>query len=225
MGKILIIKGADFSNVSLGKVAQGIVITVTADPVEGGGVSGTGFYEEGEQIEITATPNTGYAFLQWNDGNIESTRKIIVGNAPQTYVALFRELQQIDLSEYTLINSAVSISLEDNTSLQITQKITTFDGYIIPVSVGDKYQITTSLQRNQPAVTGLSSNVLNIDNVVSLLVPHKTVTPALYNEEFIIPTGVSHIFIQQVNSTYDYGEYRYPVPGYEIKLYRIGSIQ
>lgn len=42
----------------------------------------------GDKIEITATPQQGYHFVQWNDGSTEQTRTVIVsGNA--TYRAYF----------------------------------------------------------------------------------------------------------------------------------------
>ena len=40
-------------------------VTVTADPSEGGTVSGAGNYEEDAQVNLTATPNDGYFFKEW----------------------------------------------------------------------------------------------------------------------------------------------------------------
>ena len=63
-------------------------ITVNANPAAGGTVTGGGSYPYGATVTLTATPNTGYSFLQWNDGNTSSVRTITVtGNA--TYTALF----------------------------------------------------------------------------------------------------------------------------------------
>ena len=63
-------------------------ITVNANPTAGGTVTGGGSYPYGATVTLTATPNTGYSFLQWNDGNTSSVRTITVtGNA--TYTALF----------------------------------------------------------------------------------------------------------------------------------------
>ncbi|MFC2104718.1 choice-of-anchor Q domain-containing protein, partial [Bacteroidota bacterium] len=42
-------------------------ISVTADPSEGGIVSGGGNYDEGETIKLVATPNTGYKFKEWTE--------------------------------------------------------------------------------------------------------------------------------------------------------------
>jgi len=43
-------------------------VTATADPTEGGTVSGAGTYKEGASVTLTATPNTGYRFTGWTIG-------------------------------------------------------------------------------------------------------------------------------------------------------------
>lgn len=64
------------------------VITVHAGT--GGTVTGGGEYESGSTATLTATPNTGYKFKQWSDGNTSNPRTITVtGNA--TYTAEFEK--------------------------------------------------------------------------------------------------------------------------------------
>ena len=54
--------------------------------------NGTGSYEEGTVISISATANTGYYFTQWSDGNTQNPRTVTVtGNA--TYTAQFAAYQ------------------------------------------------------------------------------------------------------------------------------------
>lgn len=222
MGKILIIKGTDFSSVAVDKVEPivgKIPITVIASPIAGGGVSGTGFYDEGENVTITATANTGYTFVQWNDGNTDKTRVIIVGGTPKTYTAIFE--QEVSLTEKV----SWAVLFDRTESKLIAVKATTFDGYVIPVTTGEKYKITTSLQRDQPPVVSINSSSMNSSVVMSEILPHGSITPSLWNrQEFIIPDGVTHIFIQQVNNSYKpaEGEPNYPVTGYELKLWKVG---
>ena len=45
-------------------------ITATANPTEGGTVSGVGSYESGTTCTLTATPNTGYSFLNWTENGM-----------------------------------------------------------------------------------------------------------------------------------------------------------
>ena len=50
------------------------VITVTADPTEGGTVAGGGTYEKNTSVTVTATANDGYKFVGWyENGNEVST--------------------------------------------------------------------------------------------------------------------------------------------------------
>lgn len=49
-------------------------ITLTAEPAEGGTVTGGGTYNEGERIKIKATANPGYTFTKWSDNVSESER-------------------------------------------------------------------------------------------------------------------------------------------------------
>ena len=51
-------------------------VILTAD--QNGTVSGGGTYNYGESVTITATPNDGYTFSQWSDGNTDNPRTFTV---------------------------------------------------------------------------------------------------------------------------------------------------
>ncbi len=53
-------------------------LTLTANPANGGTVTGAGNYEAGEEVEIKATPKSGYNFLQWSDGVTDATRTLTI---------------------------------------------------------------------------------------------------------------------------------------------------
>jgi uncharacterized repeat protein (TIGR02543 family) len=42
-------------------------LTLVADPTEGGTVTGGGIYNFGDVVTVTATPNTGWEFVNWTD--------------------------------------------------------------------------------------------------------------------------------------------------------------
>ncbi|MBK9291506.1 MAG: choice-of-anchor J domain-containing protein [Bacteroidetes bacterium] len=44
-------------------------LTLLANPAEGGVVTGAGIYNFGQVVAVDAIPNTGYAFVNWTDGN------------------------------------------------------------------------------------------------------------------------------------------------------------
>lgn len=59
--------------------------TLSVSAGTGGTVTGSGTYESGTSTTVTATPNNGYKFKQWSDGNTSSTRTItMTGNTTLT---------------------------------------------------------------------------------------------------------------------------------------------
>ena len=61
---------------------------ITAKAGEGGSVSGGGTFNYGATATLTATPEEGYRFKQWSDGNTSNPRSISVTGAA-TYTAEF----------------------------------------------------------------------------------------------------------------------------------------
>ena len=63
------------------------VYTVTLS-AENGTVTGAGEYNHGTEVTLTATPNEGYRFVKWSDGDTNATRTITV-TADVTLIAEF----------------------------------------------------------------------------------------------------------------------------------------
>lgn len=73
-------------------------ITALADPAEGGVVSGSGYFAQGLECTLTATPNSGYVFLNWTkNGNIVSNSPSFSFNVIEnaTYIAHFHQIYSI----------------------------------------------------------------------------------------------------------------------------------
>lgn len=64
-------------------------LTVKAD--SNGSVTGGGTYTSGSNATLTATPNDGYVFSHWSDGNTSATRTVTVTSAA-TYIAYFEKI-------------------------------------------------------------------------------------------------------------------------------------
>ena len=62
-----------------------------------GDVAGDGSFTCDTEVALTATPNDGYRFLSWNDGNEDNPRTIVVGG-DSTFVASFRAIHTITAS-------------------------------------------------------------------------------------------------------------------------------
>ena len=66
---------------------QYTITVVSANPTMGS-VSGSGTYNYGNSVTISATPNSGYHFVSWNDGDTNATRSITVAG-DSTFTATF----------------------------------------------------------------------------------------------------------------------------------------
>ena len=56
-------------------------VSVSANPTEGGTVTGGGTYEEGQSCTITATANNGYTFNNWTENGV-----VVSSNASYTFI-------------------------------------------------------------------------------------------------------------------------------------------
>ena len=75
-------------------------INVSANPSNGGTVTGGGTYEQGQQCTVSAEANEGYTFINWTEnGNVVSTQAnyTFTVNADRNYVANF-EVQSYTIS-------------------------------------------------------------------------------------------------------------------------------
>ena len=69
-------------------------VATDAQPELGGTVSGGGTYFAFDTVTLTATPNLGYAFVQWTDSLTSATRQHVVTN-DTAFTAVFSPLQSI----------------------------------------------------------------------------------------------------------------------------------
>lgn len=69
-------------------------VTVSSNNEAYGTVSGAGTYDSASVINITALPNEGYKFVNWNDGNTENPRQVVV-NSNLNFMANFSEADGI----------------------------------------------------------------------------------------------------------------------------------
>lgn len=72
--------------------AKTFTIKLLASPAEGGLLTGAGRYLAGTTAIIEALPDEGYEFIDWNDGNTDNPRSVVV-NADATYTANFSPIE------------------------------------------------------------------------------------------------------------------------------------
>lgn len=119
MGKILIIKGADFSKNAIESVTPSMVIIKTSVTPNGGGtVSGAGSYISGTSVTLTATANSGYVFSKWSDGVKTATRTITATIGLPTFIAEFtQETPSIPETPESAIVAKLNVVVELKTDI------------------------------------------------------------------------------------------------------------
>ena len=108
-----------------------------------GEVTGSGTYEYGVTVTLTATPGSGYQFVEWEDGETSVTREITVeGNA--TYTAKFE--QYYPVSNITLDKTELSLSIGDSETLTAT------------IEPGDATNKTVTWSSDKPGVAAVDAS-------------------------------------------------------------------
>lgn len=73
-------------------------VNAAADDAAHGYVTGSGRYYYGDIATLTATPNSGYCFMQWNDGDTNNPRNITV-TSDTVLTALFQHNEGFDVPQ------------------------------------------------------------------------------------------------------------------------------
>ncbi|MBR3878190.1 MAG: C10 family peptidase [Bacteroidaceae bacterium] len=84
-------------------------ITATANPGTAGSVTGGGTYTEGATVTLTATPNSGYEFVNWTSGTTTVSTNAtysFTANASASYVANFQAAALTTFAVTTTANPA-----------------------------------------------------------------------------------------------------------------------
>ena len=139
---------------------QSYTITATADPTNGGTVTGGGTFTYGQSCTLTATPATGYTFINWTkNGQQVSTNTsytfTVTGSA--TYVAHFQiQTYTISATADPTNGGTVTGSGTYNHGASCTVAATPSQGYNFvnwtengtPVSTNASYTFTVTSNRN-----------------------------------------------------------------------------
>ena len=145
-----------FTNIQNEQTSIYNIAVQTAD-ANMGDVTGEGSFTCDTEVELTATPNDGYRFLSWNDGNEDNPRTITVGG-DSTFVASFRAIYTITASagEHGSISPSGDITLDEGASQ--TYIITPDNCYQIASVLVDDVEAIDELVNGTYTFTGLAAN-------------------------------------------------------------------
>lgn len=108
-------------------------LSLLADPSSGGTVSGSGSYDAGTKVTVSATPNNGYRFIRWSDkGNQSHT---VTMNGSKTLTAYFEKA--VITGDEILVGTDLTSNLYVNT-------IKTGSGTLTANASGGKLTVASS---------------------------------------------------------------------------------
>lgn len=121
-------------------------LTLVAEPASGGTVKGAGRYAPGQKVNVSASPATGFVFVNWTDSNGETVSEsvsfnIIKENAAETLTAHFA---------YSPLDPADP----DEARLQVYYTLTTAASAGGSASGGGRYRPGTAVRVNASAAQG-----------------------------------------------------------------------
>lgn len=130
-------------------------ITTSASPAAGGTTSGDGTYLSGDMVTVVATPNPGYAFVDWTENGVEVSNISDYGftaDAFRTLVANFVPIYTVTTSASPASGGATTGDGMYNAGSGITLAATPNPGYAfvnwtengVPVSTWADYSIIVS---------------------------------------------------------------------------------
>ena len=90
-------------------------VTVSANPAEGGSVTGGGSFEEGQSCTVTATTNSGYLFDNWTENGI-----VVSSNASYTFAVNDNHSLVANFSAEPLPIFNISVSANPNNGGTVT---------------------------------------------------------------------------------------------------------
>ena len=156
--------------------AQSFNITTTAEPTNGGSVSGGGTFTYNQSCTLTATPNTGYSFHNWTkNGQQVSTNASFTFNVTEsaTYVAHFKLLTfTVNVSanpdEAGSVSGGGTFSYGSPVAVgAIANAGYTFDNWTennVVVSTNDNYEFNITEDRNLVANFHLNTYEVTADS-------------------------------------------------------------
>jgi hypothetical protein len=92
-------------------------VTASANPAEGGSVNGAGEYAKGSNVTLTATPATGYEFVNWTEG------ETVVSTSTQYNFDLLSDVNLVANFKIPVpdaVKYQVNVSANDNTMGTVT---------------------------------------------------------------------------------------------------------
>jgi uncharacterized repeat protein (TIGR02543 family) len=151
-------------------------LTLEVNPANSGTVTGAGIYEAGEEIDLTATANEGYQFVNWTQGEtVISEVANFTYTMPAENVTLIATFNEIPIPTYTVTFTVTTSSFSAPVSgatiaIEGQENLTTNTEGIASIELEDgAYSYTVMASNFQMVTANFTVNGENMDIPVDLL--------------------------------------------------------
>ena len=156
-------------------VPQNFTISVSANPTNGGSVSGGGTYQEGQSCTVTATPNANYTFTNWTENGT-----VVSNNANYTFTVSANRTLVANFS-YVIPTYTISVSANPSNGGTVTGGGTFQQGQSCTVTATPNANYTFSNWTENGAVISSDASHTFIVNSNRNLVANFTYVPQEFN--------------------------------------------
>ena len=139
-------------------------VTVNANPTEGGTVTGSGTYNHGDTVTLTATPKTGYKFVNWTEGsNVVSTEPTLtfLAEGDRNLVANFRHQHPLCQTDSCTLDHNGDRQGNDHGGVEFATEVSNLGQLQAAANTGGNYYLTDNIYVNS-AITVAENKTLNI---------------------------------------------------------------
>jgi len=131
------------------KKDESYTLTVVANPESAGTVTGGGSYKSGESINLTATPNSGYIFINWTKGDVQvstdanfayitkSTNETLTANFEQKIIVKMGAQSNTSFGSFYSIGQKLVYTQESASTHQDTIDLLCFYEHVEPNRIND----------------------------------------------------------------------------------------
>ena len=164
-------------------------VVLSSNPAEGGITTGAGSYTAGANVTVTATPNTGYSFVNWTEGltiasteanyafQLNASRNLVANFKLNTYtltvVALNGTVLKVPLQTTYNYGTVVNLTATPNTGFSFVSWTGDATGLVNATSVTMNSNKTVTANFTAVVVNTYTLNVTAVNGTV-LKVPSKT---------------------------------------------------
>ena len=131
-------------------------VIVSVNPESACSVTGAGNYNHGDNVTLTATPNEGYAFVNWTESG-----EVVSEDAEYSFVILKDRNLVANFSSEDIALNVVATAIDDNTikvEWNVVESAESYNVYRASLTRNSEYEFIVNVKETSFTDTGLDAN-------------------------------------------------------------------